>query len=426
MAITNNHPLIKHLLAVNAVYDLDLVKALINQLQLKPNYPIILVAGTNGKGSTCGYIANILIHAGYKVASYSSPHVLCYNERIKVNHELINDVDLTQILNLILNMEPHRLSLFSAFTLAAYIYFNQQQVDIAIIEVGIGGKFDITNLFEPLIGVITSIDYDHCDILGNSKDSIVRQKAGIFRPHKYAFIGNAQISDKFINELKQQQIKLQLFNQNFGYTKHDLSFDVRCNDKKYYSLPYPSLRGIEQLSNASLAIAVINSLQNLFPVSLNNIKHGLINNQLIGRFQSIPGLPQVILDVAHNPSAVNAMLQNMLKLPYAKNNFAVFGLASNKDLEQIIKLTKSQFRKWFIAPTNIAKSYTGKQIQTMLIKYQVNPNDIIILETISQAYIKATQEADTTSRIVCFGSFLVVAKIYEYIYGTRENAKEKN
>lgn len=413
MAITNHHLLIQELLAKHQSNDLAYINSLIARLGIKPTYPIVLVAGTNGKGSTCGYLANILSNAGYKVGKFSSPHLFNYNERISINNQLINDSDLIDGIAYILKNSDYPLNLFSVFTLVAHIYFIRQNIDIAIIEAGIGGRLDVTNLFEPLIGAITNIALDHCDILGDSIATIALEKSGIFRPNKYAFVASQDLPNELISKLTQEQVKLQLIGKDFSYTSHELSFDVVYKDKSYYTLPYPSMRGMEQLANATLAIAIINSLQNSFPVSLHNIKKGLLDTSLIGRFNLLPGQPQIILDVAHNPSAVNIMLKNMIKLPYAKNNYAVFGLAVTKDLDSIINLCKDTFKKWYIAPLTSSNSYSNEQIYQSLISHGIAPDNIIKSQNVKDAYTKAKAQITLAERLICFGSFLLVSEIYE-------------
>lgn len=295
----------------------------------------------------------------------------------------------------------------------------QQDIDIAIIEVGIGGKNDVTNLFEPTISAITTVSYDHCDILGNSLDEIGIEKAGIFRPQKWAFYGSSKPPQALIDYTQQIDTKFQQFGVNFGLVKQELCFDVWCEDKKYFTLPYPGLRGDTQPNNVALALAILNKLQDKFPLSTGTIKTGILQTKLIGRFQLLPGLPQIILDVAHNTQAVTVMLQNMLKLPFAKRNFAVFGIANDKDVSQVIQLCKDSFDRWYVAKINKPNGLSASQLAEILQQNGVLKQNIIECENVSMAYQQASKYLNNEDRLICFGSFLVVEDTHKTIQSTR-------
>lgn len=414
---------IDYLLKVKAA-PLAVTQKCINQLNLNPTYPIILVGGTNGKGSVCAYLTTILSLAGFKVGTFTSPHVLSYNERICLNNKAVDDETLNSALETVINVakqqnEIDNLGLFQTFTLAAQLIFMQQNVDIAIIEVGIGGKNDVTNLFEPTISAITTVAYDHCDILGNSLEEIGLEKSGVFRTHKWGFYGSNKPPHSLIEYAQQIDTKFQQFSVNFGLVKQELSFDVWCEDKKYFTLPYPGLRGDTQPNNVALALAILSKLQDKFPLSSGAIKTGILQTKLIGRFQLLPGLPQIILDVAHNTQAVTVMLQNMLKLPFAKRNLAVFGIANDKDVAQIIRLCKDSFDQWYIAKINKPNGLSTPHLAEILLQNGVLKQNIIECENISMAYQKASKCLNNEDRLICFGSFLVVEDTHKTIQSTR-------
>ncbi len=397
------------------------IQDIITALNISPNYPIILVGGTNGKGSVCAYLTTILTIAGFRVGTYTSPHVFAYNERICINNQPVDDLVLADALSKVMN-KIESIGLFKTFTLAAHLIFIQQKIDIAIIEVGIGGRHDITNLFEPTISAITNVNLDHCEILGNTLDEIGYEKAGIYRQARPGFYGSQNPPPRLIEYAKQIGCKLQIFGTDFGVNRHELSFDVRCNNKTYYSLPYPALRGDNQPDNVALCLAILNQIHNDFPVSLGMIKTGLLQTKLIGRFQVLPGTPQIILDVAHNPHSVTNMLSNMLKLPFAPQNIAVFGIAQDKDVVQVIRQCKGNFDKWFIAKTNNIRGMDSNCIAKILTDNGVNKQNIIQCTTISEAYQNASLLSD--ARIICFGSFLVVEEAYNTIMSNRSDSKQ--
>lgn len=405
---------ISYLLTADEFSDnLSMIRQAISLLNLSPTYPIVLVAGTNGKGSTCAYLTTILTIAGYKVGTFTSPHLFEYNERICINNRPIDNDSLSLALQQVISKCSKNPGFFKAFTLAAHLYFMQQKIDIAIIEVGVGGLNDVTNLFEPAVSAITTIAYDHCKILGNTLEQIGIQKAGVFRQNQPAFIGMKNPPQSVIDYAKKINTPLQILGTDFTYTRHELSFDVQCNHGKYFSLPYPALRGMEQLANASLAISILAELKLNFPVSLSAIKTGLLQTRLPGRLSILPGQPQIVLDVAHNEEAVSQMLKNMLKLPFVKHNYAVFGIANDKDVSAVIALAKNHFSKWFIAPISSKRSINNDTLTQIMQDNKIDKNQIISCETIGRAVKHAKSISTNDDRIVCFGSFLVVEEAYK-------------
>jgi len=393
--------------------NMNTAKQLIKTLNITPRYPIILVSGTNGKGSTCAYLTNILTLAGYKVGTYTSPHVFQYHERICINNQPINDHTLGELLKKIAESSDYKLGIFKTFTLAAHLFFIQQKVDLAIIEVGIGGKNDITNLFEPTISAITGVDYDHCAILGNTLEEIGIEKAGIYRKNKWAFYGSKDMPKSINTYVDSIGAKLQSLDKDFGVIRNDLSFDVWCNERKFYTLPYPALRGAEQVYNVALALSILAKLSLEFPISVGVIKLAILKTKLIGRFQIMPGSPQIIFDVAHNPQAVKSMLHNMVKLPFAKNTIAVFGIAQDKDVKKVIELSKKSFNIWHIAKLSTSRGLNSDEIKKTMLQYDITPEQIIEHDSIANAMQTALNSVQHDERIVCFGSFLAVEEAYK-------------
>lgn len=401
--------LISHLLNSNN-FNASLldVKYTIQNLGLKPSYPIVLVAGTNGKGSCCAYLSTILTNSGYQVGTFTSPHVFDYNERIAINNKPIDDDNLCHSLQTVISASNTNLGLFKTFTLAAHLLFIQQQVDIAIVEVGIGGAQDATNLFEPSISAITTVALDHCDLLGDTVEDIGLQKAHIYRSNKPALFGTKQIPQSVLDYAQQIQAPLELIGRDFSYTKQHLSWNFHHPEQNLYSLPYPSLRGVEQLANASLALAILTKLRQQFPVGLSQIKAGLLQTNLIGRFQVLAGVPQIVLDTAHNPQAIDTMCENMLKLPFAKRNFALFGVAKDKNWQEILIKSYKNFDYWHLAPINTTRSEQPQVIADYLISLGVLAKNIYQQTNIKQAFTQCYQQLTSDDRVVCFGSFLVV------------------
>ena len=384
-------------------------KIIIKQLSINPTFPIILVGGTNGKGSVCNYISTILSEAGYKVGLYTSPHLFTYNERIKINNADILSESLCIILKKIISQNIN-LGIFKTFTLASMLYFIEQKINIAVIEVGVGGGKDITNLFEPFISAITNITLDHCNILGNDVETIALEKSQIFRTNNTCFYGDFNAPKSLINYAHKINCNLMLFGEDFGYNLND-NLSIWIKDHIFYCIPLPYLRGHEQLKNVTLAIAIVYNIKDSFPLALQHIKQGVIKTRLMGRFQSIPGELEIILDVAHNEGAVSNLMYNIKSLVTNKQNIAVFGIANDKDYKQIIKIGKYYFSKWYIAKLNSTKSRDIFDIYNTLIENDLSEQQIIICNNIQQSFIEASNFANTMRskfRIVAFGSFDVV------------------
>lgn len=413
---TNKQQLIDKLLATdNYSAPLSEVKQVAEKLRINPQYPIILIGGTNGKGSTCAFLTTILSNAGYKVGTFTSPHVFDYNERICLNNTPVSDGELEEALLQIIATSEKNLGLFKSFVLASHLIFSNHKIDIAIIEVGIGGLNDATNIFSPSISAISSIGMDHCELLGNSIEEIGLNKAGIFRSNQPALIAGNNIPEPVITYAQSINAKLQIINRNFSYNKQQISWDFLSESVCYYGLPMPSLRGNEQLNNAALSIAILNNLRDKFPVNLGQIKSGLLQTSLVGRFQVLPGTPQIVLDTAHNPQAIEMLLQNMLKLPFAKRNLAVFGCAKDKDWQQALRIIGDKFDHWYLARIPNGRSSEINKIRDFLLKNGYKPSQIECFDDISMAVNKAHSQLEKEDRLVCFGSFLIVESAYKII-----------
>ncbi len=400
---------------------LEMTQNVINALKINPQYPIILVGGTNGKGSTCGYLTNILMESNYKVGTFTSPHIFKYNERICIDNIPISDDNFIKYTRYVATNSNNSLGIFKTITLACHLYFMEQDIDIAVIEVGIGGRCDVTNLFEPTISAVTNVELDHCEILGDDRYKIGFEKAHIYRPHKWAFYGDNSPPQSILEYANKIDSKIQILNQDFGYIEHENCFDVWCENVKYYSLPYPLLRGIKQPQNAALSIAILSKLRSTFPITLSAIKNALLKTKPVGRFDVMPGLPQIIFDVAHNLNAVEVMTQNMVKLPYAKNNIAVFGIMKDKQYRQILQHAVKYFNIWHIAQLDSSRTTCTNELQELLVEYGIEKHNIYTYDKIALGMKYALEDLSSQDRVVCFGSFLAVSDAYAIL----ENLKKR-
>ena len=282
------------------------VKAELGQTQ---RCPVFIVGGTNGKGSTCAYLEHILSYAGYRTGCYASPHLLAYNERVRLDRLPVGDAPLCDAFA---RVEAARvaaggiaLTYFEFGTLAAWEVFAAAGVEAVILEVGLGGRLDAVNVYDPDVAIVTGIALDHTDWLGPDRESIGREKAGIFRAGKPAICADAKPPQSLLDHAAAIGADLQLLGRDFGYfgDKTQWTFLGR-NNLRRGGLANPGLRGSQQLINAAAALAALDAAKHLLHVDMQSIRRGLIEIELPGRFQLVPGKPAVVLDVAHNPQAV--------------------------------------------------------------------------------------------------------------------------
>ncbi len=298
---------------------LERVAVVKQRLNLNPDFPVIVVGGTNGKGSVCAMLEAILYAAGYKVGCYTSPHLLHYNERVRVAKQPVSDAELCASFEQIEQVRGDAaLTYFEFGTLAAMQCFIAHKVEVAILEVGLGGRLDAVNVFDSDCALVTSVDIDHVDYLGDTREKVAFEKAGIFRAGKVAICADPKVPDSLRAHAQAIGAELWCIGSDFGCTPHQGQWDYRSKVGARNALPHPALRGAFQLNNASAVLAVLDVLQARLPVSMAAVRRGLTEVELTARFQFVPGKPQLILDVAHNPHAARTLARNLADLPPAK------------------------------------------------------------------------------------------------------------
>src|SRR5450830_564864 len=326
---------------------LDRVAAVKNRLQIEYKCPVIMVAGTNGKGSTCAMLEAVLLQAGYRVGLYSKPHFLDFNECARINGENVNDqVFIDTFAEVELKREDVSLTYFEFTTLAICKLLADAKLDVVILEVGLGGRLDAVNVIDADVSIVTSIDIDHTEYLGNTREAIGFEKAGIFRPGKAAICGDPLPPTTLIQHAEAIGADLWLMGRDFNYTGDKQQWAYGGRAQRRNSLAYPSLRGANQLLNASAALAALEALRDRLPVGAQDVRTGLATVELPGRFQVLPGQPLVILDVAHNPHAAATLAQNLDNMGFHPYSYAVFGSMLDKDIEGVIAHLKGKIDHW--------------------------------------------------------------------------------
>jgi dihydrofolate synthase/folylpolyglutamate synthase len=379
------------------------------RLGLQPDFPVIIVGGTNGKGSVCAMLEAILHAAGYKVGCYTSPHLLDYNERVRIAKQQASDVECASFEKIEQVRGDIPLTYFEFGTLAAMQLFIDHKVDVAILEVGLGGRLDAVNVFDADVSVVTSVDIDHVDYLGDTREQIAYEKAGIFRHGRVAICADSDVPQALRKHAQEIGADLWCVASEFGFKSHPGQWDYCSKVASRNSLPFPALRGAFQLNNASAALAALDVLKNRLPVSMEAVRRGLSEVQLAGRFQFIPGKPQLILDVAHNPHAARSLAQNLAGLPPAKT-YAVFAMLKDKDMAGVVRALDAQVDIWLVAGIAAPRGATAAELAQVLQETQVR-GDIQACVSIAEALHEASNRAGENDRIAAFGSFYTVAEV---------------
>jgi dihydrofolate synthase/folylpolyglutamate synthase len=385
------------------------------RLALHPDFPVIVVGGTNGKGSVCAMLESIFYAAGYRVGCYTSPHLLHYNERVRVAKQPVGDAELCASFE---KIEQARcagdeipLTYFEFGTLAAMQCFIAHKVEVAILEVGLGGRLDAVNVFDNDCAVVTSVDIDHVDYLGDTREKIAFEKACIFRKGRMAICADANVPGALRAHAQSIGADLWCIGSDFGCTAHQGQWDYRSKAGSRNALPHPALRGAFQLNNASAVLAVLDALQAPLPVSMAAVRRGLTEVQLAGRFQFVPGKPQLILDVAHNPHAARSLAQNFANLPPAKT-FAVFSMLKDKDMAGVVELLDQHIDTWLVAGIDAPRGASSEELAQVLKDAPVR-GEIRCFANIAEALRFAYKAAGENDRIAAFGSFYTVAAVMQ-------------
>jgi dihydrofolate synthase / folylpolyglutamate synthase len=388
---------------------LERVAEVRDRLGLRPQFPIITVGGTNGKGSTCALLESCLRCAGYVSGLYTSPHLLRYNERVRIDGREAADAGLVRAFQ---SVERARgdcsLTYFEFGTLAAVLMFIEARVEVGVLEVGLGGRLDAVNAFEPSCAIVTSVDLDHQNYLGPTREHIGREKAGILRSHVPAIVAESEPPASLMQHAQSIGAELYLIDRDFGYRAGDVQWEFWDWRGVRAALPWPALRGEYQLSNASAALAALDTLRDRLPVEMGAIRRGLVEVDLPARFQVVPGRPTVVLDVAHNPHAAQRLAQNLRRLERRGRRLAVFAMLKDKDIAAVLAALRDDIDEWLIAPLTGPR---GADVQTLQRAFQqaAIAQPVSAFTDVEGAYAAALERAQLDDKIVVFGSFYTVA-----------------
>lgn len=370
----------------------------------------ITVGGTNGKGSSVALLTAMLRAAGYRVGTYTSPHLLRYNERIQIDGEPVDDATICEAFG---RVDAARgdtsLSYFEFGTLTALDIFRRAALDAQILEVGLGGRLDAVNIIDADAALVASIDIDHQEWLGDSRDAIALEKAGIYRPGRPAVLGDSSVPRTLLSYAEEQGITLYCQGREFGYTVEGAGWNWRGFSGSLRNLPLPAMPGKHQLLNASAVLQLLQLVKERLPVAEAAIRHGLSTVRLAGRFHFIPGVPAVLADVAHNPQAVRVLAEYLREAFGGRRVLAVFAIMRDKDIVGVVRGIADLVSAWYLAPLPMPRAATVEELRSLLAESSPAPihNGFA---GVAEAYGAARREAGADDLIVVFGSFFLVAE----------------
>jgi dihydrofolate synthase / folylpolyglutamate synthase len=395
---------------------LERSRTVADRMGLAFDCPVITVAGTNGKGSTCAMLEAIALQSGYRTGVYTSPHLVHFEERCRIHGEIVKAAELVAHFE---KVEAARqdvsLSYFEFTTLAIMSLMAASNLDVAILEVGLGGRLDTVNIIDTDCAVITSIDLDHMEYLGPDRESIGREKAGIMRAGKPAIVGDPMPPQSVLDHAAEVGADLWTLGRDFNFSGDKLQWGWAGRGRRYAGLAYPALRGANQLINASGVLAALESLRERLPVTAQAVRNGLALVELPARFQIVPGQPTLVLDVAHNPHSVAALAANLDAMGFFPTTHAVFGAMADKDLAPMLKKMGPLVDRWYFTDLPTPRADTAAGLQAKWQAQETRRDVAASTHTGPMEALRAAVEAaDPADRIVVFGSFYTVGGVLEH------------
>ncbi len=385
----------------------------------RPSCPIVTIAGTNGKGSSVALLSRILANEGYRVGTFTSPHLIRYNERVCINGAEVSDASLMAAFERIdVAREAETLTFFEFNALAALLIFESAHLDAIVLEVGMGGRLDAVNVVDADVALVTSIALDHCDWLGADLEAIGREKAGIFRAGRPAVFGARAMPTSIADAAREIGARLYRLGETFDFQRepHRWSWKSTAPLAHFDALPSPALPGDAQFDNASAVLQVLQLLRDRIPVKRESIERGLRELQLPGRFQIVPGRTEWVFDVAHNPAAART-LASQLRLDRSRRTFAICGILGDKDVEGIARELRDCFAGWFIAGLAGPRAVDPSELAQRLTREGAHV--VGVSASVQESCVLADATSAPGDRIVVFGSFQTVGPALEWLQSER-------
>ncbi len=391
---------------------LERVSRVWTRMKMRLECPVITVGGTNGKGSTCAMLESILRAGGRRTGLYSSPHLLRYNERVRIGGAEAGDAALCEGFEAVESARQGvPLTYFEFGTLAALWAFRAGKVEIAVLEVGLGGRLDAVNALDTDCAVLTSVGLDHTDLLGADRESIGREKAGIFRPGRPAVVAEPD-PPRSVAAAPGEKLFL---GKDFGFQVQENQWSYWGPGGRRGGLAYPALRGAIQLRNAAAALCALDALG--LPVAMQDVRQGLAGVELAGRFQVLPGRPQLILDVAHNVQAAETLAENLAVSGYAPETIAVCGMLRDKDIAGVLRAMAPRVTRWHLASLPGPRGASADELKEKL------PGEAFTFDSAQSALAAALKRAGQGDKIVVFGSFLTVGEAMAWLQNNKTSRR---
>jgi len=401
---------------------LDRVSAVLQKLEFSANFfcPVISVAGTNGKGSCVAFIESILHQSGVTVGSYTSPHLFKYNERIRINQQPVSDAVLCEAFDVIDKARGDiALTYFEFGTLAALVVFKKFKINVAVLEVGLGGRLDAVNVIDADVSVITSIDIDHVDWLGDDIEVIAREKAGIMRSGKPAVVSIFSPPASLLDFARDNDVPLTRLGQDYLYQGvSGKCWQLNAANLQLADLPVPALKGGFQLQNASAAIMAITLLGQ--ELEADNIARGLQQVVLAGRYQQIEDSPQVLVDVAHNEQSARMLCDVLSETPVSGKTIAVVAMLADKAVAEVLAAVQPEIDCWVSAGLSTGRAMSAKNM-AQAVRAVHSDVKLSVCESVTEACIKARTLATKNDRIIVFGSFYTVSEATNFFNHDNDN-----
>ena len=373
--------------------------------------PVITVAGTNGKGSVIKSLESIYLAAGYQVAAYTSPHLLCFNERLRLNGEPMLDRNFIESFAFIeKNRDQQPLSFFEFTTLACFYICKKLVLDVLLLEVGLGGRLDAVNVIDSDVAVITTIDIDHTDWLGNDRESIGREKAGIFWTHRPVICGDPNPPKSLLGAAQLLKAPVFQFMKDFSVIKNEKTWEWQGPKVNYDALPLPQLK----TQNVATSLMVVTQLQDRLPVKKLAIITGIQTAILPGRFERVEKPVSIIFDVAHNPQATHYLAEQLRCSCHLGQTFAVVGMLKDKDISGAFLPMFSCVDRWYVGGLSETRGASGEKLAGILRTEGIE--DCYNFTSIDKAFEQAIVQCKKQDRIVVFGSFYTVAIAKRFLF----------
>ena len=395
---------------------LERARAVAQRMALHFDVPVFTVAGTNGKGSTCAMLEAILTDAGFRTGVFTSPHLVRFEERCRIRGV---SVDASELIAAFARVESARgdisLSYFEFTTLAILDTLARAELDAVVLEVGLGGRLDAVNIIDTDCAIITSIDIDHAEFLGDTREKIGYEKAGIMRAGKPAIVSDPVPPQSVIDHAAAIGADLWVMGRDFNYEGDKQQWSWAGRGRRYAGLAYPALRGAHPLLNASGELAALTALRARLAVTAQAVRTGLALVELPGRFQVVPGQPALVLDVAHNPHSVAALALNLDAMGFFPTTHAVFGAMADKDLAPMLARMDAIVDRWYFTDLPTPRAASGAQLQADWQAAAHRKEAVSAVYANPMAALQAATDAATPAdRIVVFGSFFTVGGVLEH------------